>query len=226
MTETVLGIYNAAISAAEGRGRLTSLDESSREREECDLWYGIVRDTVQEATHWPACRASSRLTLVATRNENNLWTSADPEHPFKYAYSLPSDCLRPWYLTNYQTFQLSYDIDNDRTLLSTNSEQAILIYARRNNIPSKWTPGQRQATLLALSAMITPGISGDRSRQATNYQLANQILLQAQSDALNSSQNMLEVLPPELASRGYEDMTQTQFYYPFGSLFVAGTDVA
>ena len=68
MAQTVLALYNQALSAVRARGRLSSPTENSREREECDIWYPTVRDVVQESAYWESCRTTERLTLLKERN--------------------------------------------------------------------------------------------------------------------------------------------------------------
>lgn len=225
MTETVLGIYNAAISAAEGKGRLTSLSQASVEREECDTWYSSVRDTVQEAAFWPCCKTMSRLALEATRDYTVDWQAGMPYHPYKYMYALPNDYLRAWYLSDYSQFELIYDSVKGRTMLHTNMPNAVLIYARSNDLPGQWTPSQRQATIYGLAAHIVNGISGRTRTRETNIQLANTLLENAQAVALGSQDYALDVIPPAILARGAADQLPTRYYYPHGGLFQLGAGV-
>lgn len=220
MTDSTLGIYNAAISAVRGRGRLTSLDQRTPEREECDIWYRLVVDTVQEAAFWPSCRKVVRLQLLSERNFASPWSNDDPEPPFRFKYALPSECLRPWYLTEMEYFTLSFD--GTRRVLNTNSADATLVFAERNTFVGHWTPGQRQAVIYGLAAQICGAVSGQNELQSMNINMANQLLLEAQSHAANSMPRKLQAVPPGIAARNYQDSFQTSYYYPFGQMFNAG----
>src|SRR6056297_3535544 len=105
---SALDIYNTALSAVHAKGRLSSLDENSREREECDIWYDTVVRTVQEAAFWSSSRQLDYLPLAKERNPQADWLVTDPMPQYRFKYSLPQDCLRPWHLTNYDRFSLAY----------------------------------------------------------------------------------------------------------------------
>lgn len=219
MTTTVLGIYNAALSAMRAKGRLSSLTDESREREECDFWYPLTRDRVQEAAFWPSSRNTARLALLQERNSSASWTLGDPETQFRFAYALPSDYLRAWHLANYEQFSISFDGFHNRNILSTNVADAVLVYAATQVNPVFWTPGQRQATIYALAAAVSGAISGQNSLQELNYNLADRMIMAARADAQMSVNLNNEVIPPALAARGYADYADIRYYYPYGQLF-------
>lgn len=219
MTTTVLGIYNAAISAVRGKGRLAALTDVSREKSECDIWYDQVRTQTFEAAYWPATRATSRLTLLATRDQQADWILGDPETDYLYSYALPTNCLRPWYLVNYEQFAVSFDETRNKVVLNSNVPDAVLIYARDNTNPAYWSPGLRLAIIYALAASISGSIKGDSSLVQLNYELANKAILEARSNVAPSLNNQQEVLPPALAARGHSILEETRFYYPYGELF-------
>lgn len=223
MTETPLGIYNAAIVAAEGKGRLSSLTQNSKEREACDTWYQLVLQTVQEAAYFPSSKVAKRLTLETERTTSAAWTSGDPHNPYLYKYGLPNDYLRAWHLMDYSPFELLYDEDTGAVKLNTNSPSAILVYARKNELPAQWTPAQRQATIYGLAAHIVPDISKRSSVRDRNIQLANDLLMQAQATSANSDGFMQEAVPPDLLARGVIAALPVKYYYPHGSLFTGGS---
>lgn len=223
MTTTVLGIYNAALSAVRAKGRLSSLSDDSREREECDFWYPMIRDRVQEAAFWPSSRSTERLALLNTRDQTVAWTAGDPENQFIYSYALPSNYLRAWHLVDFSIFSISFDATRTRNVLSTNTELATLIYAASQENPVFWTPGQRQATIYALAAAIAGPISGQNSLQELNYTLADNFIMQARADAQMAVSLPLETLPPALAARGFSNYAHTRYYYSYGPLFSEAT---
>ena len=217
---TVLDVYNAAISAARGKGRLSSTSDNTKTAEECNIWYPLVRDQVQEAAYWPSSRRSTRLTLLDTRDFGLDWVEGNAETQYKYSYALPTTCLRPWYLVGFEHFMLSFDGVNDRTILSCNVEDAVLIYAHKNENPAQWTPGQRLATIYALAGHISTAISGDGNMITKNFQLANQIITEARVAAANQRTLKYESTPPMLSERGYAD-SETRYFYPYGESFTA-----
>jgi hypothetical protein len=219
MTTTVLGIYNAALSAVGGKGRLLTLSDKTREREECDIWYPLVRDQVQEAAYWPSSRRTSRLTLLNDRDTSLDWAPGDPESEYLYLYALPATCLRPWYLTNFDQFMLAYDSVSVKAALSTNALDAVLVYAASQTDPALWTPGQRSATIFALAASISYGVTNQRGLEQKNYQLANEQIIMARIAVANSPSYILESIPPPLAARGAEGISDSRFFYSYGPMF-------
>lgn len=222
MSISVLSIYNAAISSAGGKGRLSSLTQVSKEREACDIWYEIVRNTVQEAAYWPSTKSTERLTLLSERNFSLDWQTGMPQAPYRYKYQLPADYLRPWHLHDYAVFELLVDSATGITELHTDTQNAVLTFARVNNTPSQWPATQQQATSWALSAHIVPDTSGKTGLMERNFNLANELLLQAQASAANSQNARTEVEPPTLAARGTSAQLPSRFFYQHGSLFTAG----
>lgn len=219
MTTTVLGIYNAAISAARGKGRLSSLTDATRERTECDIWYDQIRTQILEAAYWPTARQVARLALVNTRDFAADWAAGNPEPQFTYKYILPSNCLRPWYLANYEQFVINYNVGEGSLMLNTNVEDAVLIYAGDQLNPALWSPGLRMAVVYGLAAAISGAIKGENSLVQLNYQLANEQIMAARANVAGLLNIRQEVLPPALAARGYSLSEEVQYFYPYGDMF-------
>ncbi len=219
MTTTVLGIYNAAISAANGRGRLSSLSDASRERSECDIWYDQIRTQVFEAAHWPATRASARLALIKARDFAADWALGDPETRFAFSYALPANCLRPWYLTSYAPFTISFDSVANKQVLNTDATDPVLIYAYDQQNPAIWAPGLRLAVVYGLAAVITGPLQGSSSFINMNLQLANKAIMEARAYAAETWNEQADVMPEALLARGASAEARTYFVYPYGSAF-------
>ena len=219
MASTVLDIYNAAISAAHGKGRLSSLTDNTVEREECDIWYPIVRDTVQEAAHWDTCRETERLTLIKKRDASLSWAAGDPESQYIYSYALPINYLRAWNLTDFQHFTISFDAAKNKNILNTNFKNAVLIYGGLRDNPAFWSAGMTTATIHALASFVAVR---DRVQQL-ELELANNILFSAQAVNANNANFTPETIPPALIARGYSEAQETRFYYPYGQTFAAAT---
>lgn len=219
MTTTVLGLYNAAISAAEGRGRLATVTDIKAERYECDIWYNQIRQQILEAAYWPSSRTTARLTLSETRDFTVDWAAGDPETEYLYAYNLPVNCLRPWHLVNYEAFTVSWDSVGAKSILSTNVVDAVLIYAHDQTDPAKWSPGLRSAVVYGLAAAISGPLKGNPNLVTKNFRLANAMIEEARMNVATLLHDQKEVLPPPLAARGYSILEETRYYYPHGELF-------
>jgi len=221
MASTTLDIYNGAISAARGKGRLSSLTDKTVEREECDIWYKLVRDTVQEAAHWDTCRETERLTLIKERDTGISWAAGDPEAQYIYSYALPNNYLRAWNLADFSHFTISFDATNNKNVLNTNFKNAVLIYGGIRENPAFWSSGMVAATIHGLAASITGPITGQSSVQRIQIQLANEILLMAQVTNAGNASFTPEVIPPVILARGYAEAQETRYYYPYGQNFSA-----
>lgn len=221
----VLNLYNAAISAAGGKGRLSSLSQASREREACDTWYPIVRDAVQEAAYWPSSKTMNRLALIATRTPTAAWVAGDPIHPYTYSYALPNDYLRARYLVDYSRFEITFDDSRGYSVLNAQMPQAVLVYSKRNDLPAQWTPGQYHATVFALAAHITTELGLRGNLASMNMQKANDLLLAAQASAATGDNMGTDVVPPAIAARGVQMTMPDRYYYPQGNVFIQAAGV-
>lgn len=222
MATTVLEVYNAAISLVGGKGRLTSLGDNTKSREECDIWYPIVLDIAQEAGHWPCCRRQARLTLLEERDFTVDWAAGAPDPQYRYSFDLPNDILRPWNLAHYDRFSLFFDPTRSRNVLSTNRAEAVLTYGARQTNPVFWDAGLRMSIIYGLAAMIAMPLTGDRQKYQAYLEAADQQLLQSRAAVGNYDSQMMEVIPEELRARtGYEWTADTRYLYPLGSNFTA-----
>lgn len=218
MTTTVLDIYNSALLACNGRGQVSDLNEASRERELCSRFYNLTRDTVQEAAYWPNCRAMQGLAVVTLQAAT--WVEGAPPMQFYYAYALPADYLRAWHMADYTPFEIGYDSVRDRTVLYSNTESAVLVYARRSDSVAEWTPGQKQSTIYGLAGHIAGALSGRSALIQANFQKANKYLDDARANTMNSENNFFDSLPDWIAARGNSiSVSPTRFFYPQGSGF-------
>lgn len=217
MQKSALDIYNAALSACHAKGRLTSLTDNKRERVECDTWYDIVVRVVQEASFWPSSRQSETLQ---DQEERVSTTLNNPLPDFQYTYQLPYDYLRPRYLASYMPFQLAFDVSKGCVRLHTSDPTPVLIFSALQEDVETWTSTQTMATIYGLAAHISGPITGRGELMQKNYNLANELLVQAQASAINSEDFRVEWVPEVIKARGYSGPEQTsKYYYPFGGLF-------
>lgn len=218
----ILAVWNQALSAARARGRVQSLAENSPEQEVCEQWYETVARTVQAAAWWGSCRTTARLAQLSESDETG-WAAGRPEPGYGYSFALPTNYLHAWYLSDFSRFAISYDSTRSRRVISTNAPAPIFTYARFNNDPDQWDQGQLMATIYALAAHISPTLSGQQSTVANNFKLANDFLEEARASTANEQvDDAVQSIAPWISARGYGSGASTRFFYPLGSLFIAG----
>ena len=215
-----LDVWNKALGAAHSRGMLSSLTETSPEKDLCERWYESTVRTVQQAAWWPTCKANARLALLSERP--TIWVDGAPEPPYQYAYALPANYLRARFLTNYERFSISYSSALNRLMLSTNQEDAVLTYSIYNSSVELWSPDQEMATVYGLAAHISGQLSGSASLVSKNFEAANTLLQTARAhESADGTENMKSRVP-WLAARGFYSEQSARYYYPYGNLFAAG----
>ena len=212
---TKLEIYNMALSAARGQGTLTSLTQSTRGREECDKWFGLVVDVSQEAAYWPCCK--TRIDLDDAVKET--------DYEFQYSYGLPADFLRPWYLHTYGRFALMSKFDEEVgthvTRLFTDEKDAKLYFARRVIDTARWPAAMTQAIVYGLGYKVSESLTGKAELVERLLALANGYLQQAQSISLNyeEDQKVPDSDPDWIAARESGVRMLDRYYYPFGDFW-------
>ena len=221
MVTSTLDIWNRALSACRAKGRLSSLTDQSLEREVCEEWYDIILSTVQEAVMWDACAVTARPALLSERDPNEIWQPGDPEPPYRFLYALPEDYLRARQLSHGEQFFMGFDATRDRRTLSTNVEDAVFSYSKREDDPTRWSAGQILATVYGLAAHIAFPLSGLTTMVQKNVTLANGILEDAQTNNANNS-NEPEFAPaPWHVARGAVGLAPPITHvYPLGQRFV------
>jgi len=224
MVVAVVDVYNMAISAARGKGRLATINDGGREAEECTIWYDLVRRQVQSAAHWDCCRRAERLFERGARDFTLQWEDSgdDPMPQYTYAYDMPTGYLHAWNMADYSQFDFHYNSSRAKLFLDSNWKDAVLIYAFDNIDPDQWSTGMLNATVHALAAHISGPLSGQGNLEQLNFQKANTILLNAQAENANNARFLTESIPPALVARGYsEGQAATRYYYPYGKTFEA-----
>lgn len=217
MATDEVGIYNQAVSFVGSDSTVASTDEVSREAEVCSLWYDSVVQKTLRAAPWPSARKVIRLALLAERDFTEEWTSADPEPNWKYAYSYPSDLIRPRYLHGYGRFTTGLT-DGTRSIL-TDVEDAILIYTSRQKSVLSWENDLQLAITYALAAHICMPLSGKLEKTSLAIQLANQLILDARMTAANQDTDRLDSIPDWIAARGFGNAQSSKFIFPDGPTF-------
>lgn len=219
MASSVTDIYNWALSIAGARQSVSNSSNDGRETEVCDLWYPIVRDTVLRAAPWPSARYTSRLALYKKyEGDLNDWVTGDVEPGWRFAYSYPSDMLRPRFLVGYENFVTGM-IEPQKPVIYTNVEKAILTYTMQQKMVGALEPDLQLAIAHGLAANICLPLNGKTERINYALQLANQKIIDARVAAANQDEYQVETLPEWFQARGYGSSAQlTRFIYPHGAL--------
>lgn len=211
-----VGIYNLALNAVGSRDNISSPTEASREAEVCNLWYSPVRDQILAGAAWPEATKFRSLALVAEQPSTG-WVAGSPRPGYLYAYAVPSDLLRPQYMTDFSQFLLTNHDDNQRVIHSNNAEPVLAYTFRLENI-SLWSSELQMAVVYGLAAHICMPLSGKPSRAKMLLDRANSFLWAARESAANTSTEQFEYVPESLRQRGYSGGVETRYYYPTGSI--------
>lgn len=215
---TEVGLYNLALSLAGAKASVVTTTETSREAQQCALWYSEVRDLVLNAAPWPSLKSSYKLELVMERDTAEDWENYDPPEGMLYAYALPSNFLRARYLSTFERFTLGQDQSNVKRIFS-NAANAVLVYSRTQTDITKWEQVVKMAIVHGLAAYIARPLTGKADLAANLIQAANDMLMAAKLEMANSEEAQFESTPDWIAARGYVgNAPSTRFVFPAGPL--------
>ncbi|NWJ26125.1 hypothetical protein [Rhizobium sp. RM] len=179
---SVVSICNLALSNV-GKSNITDLTEKSAEARACNQFYAHTRDVLLQSYPWTAARRTQFLAEVDN----------DKPGAWRYAYTLPSDCLqvrwiRPVYAGDGDTLK-EYSQDRDTTgqelrhpyeiegqTLYGNLSPCVLRYTARLTDPTKYSPlfiealSWHLAVRLAMPLTRDPKIRADALKVATSAQ--------------------------------------------------------
>lgn len=222
MANDAVTLYNLALDKIGARSNISLPTEQSREAEACNRWFPEIRDQVLASAPWPEATKMARLALLGTQPIDGVWVQGSPRPDLLNSYALPSDCLRPQFLTNYGSFTIqSFDAENRALMIA--GEAPILVYTFRQTLVSMWSAELQMAIMHALAANICMGLTGKTSRAKMLIEQANQSIIAARETAANTNNEGFESLPDWIAARGFFDgRNQARFFYPFGSLLSVG----
>lgn len=196
----VTEIFNMALSAVGQRARVSIPSEETREAEICRRWYDFIRDTLLRSAPWGCARKTDTLALLKARDFNAIWVAGDPEPPWAYVYSIPSDFLYPRYLFGFHKFTMANRLG--ARVVQTNAEHPVLTYTFLNTDPSTWDQGLIDAVIHGLAAAICMPISAKPQRAQQMVEIANMRALEARQMNANEDDFEIESIPDWLAVRG------------------------
>lgn len=162
-----------------GEARITSIDDGSRNANQCQTFYPMLRDNLLRAQDWKFASAMIELARDV----------AVPLMNFAYSYALPADCLKVREYSSNQTASTpaiitvpSLNIRNitrwkiqGRHLLSSDS-QVWVRYTRRVENPDEMDPIFVQALAMWLASYLASSISKDEATAKAKLADAVQVL--------------------------------------------------
>jgi hypothetical protein len=219
MANSVVDIYNLALSAIGTRSDVAAVDEGSPEANACNLWYEVTLNALLRAAPWSFATAYERLALLSTRDWTLDWGTADPPPAWGYEFAAPSTMVRPRYLTTFERFDLS--MRGTTHSIVTNSVEPILCFTKRQPLVSMWDDQFVSAMANGLGAAIAMKVSGKVNRARSALQIANDLIEQARlSDANQSSPQTYDAMPSWFAIRGAsgDALAPGTYIYPYGPI--------
>lgn len=226
MANSVVDIYNLALSSIGAGSTVSDVEEDSQEAEVCNIWYEPTRKAVLRAAPWSSCTAFKRLALLASRDFSLDWTEADPAPLWAYEYAAPADMIRPRYFENsFARFDLG--IRDTTHVIVTNEQTPVLAYTKDQTLPSLWDDHLTVAIANALGANICLKLTGKIARSRSALEIANGLIRDARATLANeSAPPTYDFVPSWMGSRGATvGVAQAQYFYPFGPMLsVNGID--
>lgn len=212
-------VYNLALNAIGERSNISSPTEQSRPAEVCSLWYFPVRDQILSAAPWPEATKIAYPALLATADDTDGWLETEPRTGYSYVYALPSDALRPRYMSDFSRFLFTNY--NDQRALHSNTQDAILAYTSRLENIALWDSELQMAVVYGLAANICMPLSGKPSRAKVLAEKANELILAARVAAANANNESYESIPDWITARGFNHTPSLRYFHPYGSLLTA-----
>lgn len=187
---SVVSICNIALSNI-GKDNIQSVAEGTPEARACKQFYDHVRDMMLQTYPWRWAGKTASLAEVA--NDKPAW---------KYAYRLPTDCLKVrWIATAYSSdvitapktddFGIAYEIEGDT--LYTDVSPALLHYTYRLTDPTKFSALFVEALGWHLSVRLAMPLTRDPKVRADCFTIANS----AQASAQTADANEVREWVPE-----------------------------
>lgn len=209
-------VYNLALNAVGARSNISSPTEQSREAEVCNLWYSAVRDQVLAAAPWPEATKIAYLPLLAEADDEDAWLETEPRLGYQYVYAMPSDGLRPRYMSDFTRFLIT-NYDGQRAIHS-NTASAILAYTSRLENIALWDAELQMAIVYGLAANICMPLSGKPTRAKMLAEKANELIMNARVAAANANNESYESIPDWIVARGFNHSSGQRYFHPYGSL--------
>lgn len=176
---TDIDICNRALLSIGVQQIISALDQDSIEARACNTIYTYIRDWCLGVTNWNFARRSAALSANNQTASPPVtpWadtTSVSP--PWKYAYTLPSDCLQVQYITNSDVNAADTAFLGEpkrfvvaagtvagtlQRVLLTNEIHIVCIYTARIADPTQWPWLFERLVVSAVAWNLSMGLSND-----------------------------------------------------------------
>ena len=171
---SIVGICNGALNQL-GATTILSLTEDSKNARLCNSRYTQVRDALFRTHPWNCLQ--KRIQIAAD-------TTA-PVWGFKYAYTLPADCLRLLKILDYDS---NYKVEGRKVL--SNTETMKILYVSRVTDPNEYDELLRETLSASLGADIAFGVTSNNQTSQNMYQLFQDKLKDARFVDSTEGQNV------------------------------------
>lgn len=196
---SIVDICNLALAHLGNKAQVVSISpvDGSVEADYCARFYPLARDEILELADWSFARSRATLTLLAT-NPSTTW---------EYAYALPSDCMVPRRIVTgeyYMHEDDSRDFEVEGTAFLTNKKDAVLIYTRPMEDPTKFSAGFITALSYKLGAYLAgPILRGESGANASAslHKIAAQKVRETMAVDASRSWRSDEFVPSMVAAR-------------------------
>ena len=173
MASTV-DICNGALNQL-GATTILSLTEDSKNARLCNSRFTQVRDGVFRSHPWNCLQKRIELAQDTTA----------PAWGFKYAYTLPADCLRLLRILDYDS---NYKVEGRKIL--SNTETMKILYVSRVTDPNEYDESLRETLSAALSADIAFAVTSNNTTATNMYNLFQDKLKDARFVDSTEGQNI------------------------------------
>ena len=218
MATTVVQIFNMALATCGSTQTVSTEDEESPQGRSCRLFYDEVRKFVNAGAPWRFSLDWTRLAVLAERDYALDWTNSDPAPGWRFAYGLPTKMVSPFFLFDYQRFELG--LHAGVPALMTDAESPVLRYVTEQPNVAYWSVGFTNAVVSLLAFRLSPSINAKRGQRNDLRDEAFEFIAQARTDAANSQEaDLIDALPDALIARGYSDnLAPIRYFFPFQDL--------
>ncbi|BAR14017.1 putative tail tubular protein A [uncultured Mediterranean phage uvMED] len=167
-------ICNGALNQL-GATTILSLTEDSKNARLCNSRFTQVRDGVFRSHPWNCLQKRIELAQDTTA----------PAWGFKYAYTLPADCLR---LLRILDFDSNYKVEGRKIL--SNTETMKILYISRVTDPNEYDESLRETLSAALAADIAFAVTSNNTTVTNMYNLFEDKLKDARFVDSTEGQNV------------------------------------
>ena len=171
---SVVDICNGALNQL-GATTILSLTEDSKNARLCNQRFTQVRDAVFRSHPWNCLQKRQELAADTTA----------PAWGFKFAYTLPADCLRLLRILDYDS---NYKVEGRKILSNTSSMK--ILYVARITDPNEYDELLRETLSAALAADIAYAITSSNPVAVNMYNLYKEKLKEARFVYATEGQNI------------------------------------